>query len=391
MESEVVVPTSACMRHRMRSDRGSVGILMALVMFFVAGMLVMTWNTYTLSREKMRLQNAVDAAALEHAVWQARGMNALQNLNDEGYDTMMTAQVGYCAGVVVMGLAQALSAIPVVGWILYPPFFAIGVILMDVSTWTLEVVLTFIKVAQKFWQYGTCPIAYLAALQAAGMNGARGMIAHFAGAENFTYDLGLLGKISLDLTAIGLSLSPKDTFMLPVEEVKKEDSDWPWQLDLEWGNTFRFLKTLPVIGDIIKVAVWLPDKVPGFNPIVSKSQGKDGKDAKLPSPTLWVCISPYPSYDSVKGFDKWLFAKENAFGTLDNPWKSYLPIMAYAVGQCVTGDIIETTTGLEDKLNPLRPRGWGVGANAKLISLEEALTLTKHPTLKKLAGILFYH
>ena len=67
---------------RLKSDRGSVGVLIALAIFLVCGMLSMTWNTVQLSKEKMRLQNAADAAALEYCIWQARGMNAVQNIND---------------------------------------------------------------------------------------------------------------------------------------------------------------------------------------------------------------------------------------------------------------------------------------------------------------------
>ncbi|MEG1480735.1 MAG: pilus assembly protein TadG-related protein, partial [Kiritimatiellia bacterium] len=110
-------------RHTVCGERGSVGILMALVMFFVCGMLVVTWNTYTVSRDKMRLQNAVDAAALENAVWQARGMNCLQHLNDEAYEMLSMVNGLYSAAGVLEIIASAVQAIP----------FGIGPVLALVS------------------------------------------------------------------------------------------------------------------------------------------------------------------------------------------------------------------------------------------------------------------
>ncbi len=374
-------------RWRTTSNQGSVGILMALVMFFVCGMLIMTWNTYTLSREKMRLQNAADAAAIEHAVWQARGMNALQHLNDEGYDVMTTVILGYTIGAGLGSLSKAVNAIPVVGQILSTILMGVTAVVADISTWMLEVVLTFIKIAQKFWVWGTGVLAYLSAQQAAAMNGATGIISHFVGKQPIAFNIGDFVEISLDLHAVGISLAPKDTFALPVETAKKNDNDKPWKpTDLLTGYFETIEATVPI--------AWVPKSVSGFEPVVSKKSGTGDKaKAILPSPTLWLCVKEYPSHDSVKEFDKWLFekaGKDGNLGSLDDPGTSAFPIMAYAVGQCVTGDIIENTP-MGTKINEARARGWGTGANAKLISLEEALTITDHPTLRKLAGLIFYH
>ena len=79
------------MRGRVASESGSVGVLVAFVIFLVMGMLTMTWNTAQISKTKMRLQNAADSAALAHAVWQARGMNVVQNINDEMYEGLSLA------------------------------------------------------------------------------------------------------------------------------------------------------------------------------------------------------------------------------------------------------------------------------------------------------------
>ena len=102
-------------RRNLASERGSVGILVALVMFIVMGMLTMTLNTVQLSKEKIRLQNAADAAALEHAVWQARGMNQVQNINDEAYTACQTASVFLKFAAGLETAAKVVWAVPFVG------------------------------------------------------------------------------------------------------------------------------------------------------------------------------------------------------------------------------------------------------------------------------------
>ena len=95
---------------RIASERGSVGVVMALVIFVVMGMLTMTWNIAQLSKAKMRLQNAADSAALAHAVWQARGMNVVQNINDEMYEAVSLAKKLRDVAVVIVPIATAFDA-----------------------------------------------------------------------------------------------------------------------------------------------------------------------------------------------------------------------------------------------------------------------------------------
>ena len=368
-------------RRRLFGDRGAVGLLMALVLFFVCGMLTMTWNTYALSREKMRAQDAVDAAALEFATWQARGMNCLQNLNEEAYDTLSTSISGYVISAALVGIASSVSAIPIIGPILNVALMGASVIACAASTWMCEAVLAFIKIAQKFYRYGTCVLGYLAAQEVAAYNGAMGLVTHFVKPGSKPVSLAMPGgtRLELDIFAFGLSLAPKDTIVLPVEE--KTLAEPPWDARSLLDTPFNTIRTIPIVGEIY----WLPESMPTFKPVVSKQSG--GK-AVLPAPTLWVALRDYPPHDAIPGFDTWFFANGssnvNAFA---KPKSSAFPVMAYAVGQCVTGDL---TTHAPDN-HPTRPRGYGAGANAKLISLQEALALTDHPTLKKLAGLLLYH
>ena len=123
------------MRDRLVSEAGSVGVVVALFIFFGMGMLTMTWNTVQLSKAKMRLQNAADAAALAHAVWQARGMNAVQNLNDEMYETLGIAVTLRNVAKVMEPLAVVLDGMgnmPVVG----PIFKALGLVFHLVAATT---------------------------------------------------------------------------------------------------------------------------------------------------------------------------------------------------------------------------------------------------------------
>ena len=98
------------MLSRLSSERGSVGVVVALVIFVVMGMLTMTWNTAQLSKAKMRLQNAADSAALAHAVWQARGMNVVQNINDEMYEALSLAAKLRSVARVIEPIAIAFDA-----------------------------------------------------------------------------------------------------------------------------------------------------------------------------------------------------------------------------------------------------------------------------------------
>jgi len=84
---------------RLRNEDGHVGILVALFIFVMIGSLMMTWNTAQLSKEKMRLQAAADSAALSYCVWQARGMNAVQNMNDEMYICLSVASDLYLVSI----------------------------------------------------------------------------------------------------------------------------------------------------------------------------------------------------------------------------------------------------------------------------------------------------
>ena len=153
-------------RERLASERGSVGVVVALVIFLVLGMLTMTWNTAQLSKAKMRLQNAADSAALAHAVWQARGMNAVQNINDEMYEALSLAVKLRNVAKVVEPIAIAFDAAsnaPFVGVIfkgLAVAMHTIGVLTGGTGGWlAARICNMFLKYIERVYAWGAAPQA----------------------------------------------------------------------------------------------------------------------------------------------------------------------------------------------------------------------------------------
>jgi len=201
---------------RLRDEGGSVGVLLAMVMFVVVGMLVMTYNTAQLSKEKMRIQNAADAAALEHALWQARSMNALQNMNDEAYITCQTAQVLIGFATKMERAAKGMKGpLKILGGV----FRVIALATGGMSSLMTNVVLNYtLNYFSKFYARVTVPIGYFAAQQFAADNGATPLL-------GLSEKGSLIGN--LGIYALGLSLArPATTFVLPIRQKSMEKEPW---------------------------------------------------------------------------------------------------------------------------------------------------------------------
>lgn len=231
---------------RLRDERGSVGVLLSLVIFTVVGMLMMTFNTVQLSKEKMRLQNAADSAALEHALWQARSMNALQNLNDEGYVTAQTASLFLSVAVGLESAAKGVQLIPVVGPIIAGAL-RIGVVMVGgMSSIMSNIVLKFaIPISSFFYARIAVPLGYVGAQQFAYANGATALLPSINALQGKVF-----GNLSLGFYAIGFSPSaPISTFVLPIEQ--RSMNERPYKCDnaaqrgvLEvstWGGVYSAL------------------------------------------------------------------------------------------------------------------------------------------------------
>lgn len=345
---------------RLASDRGSVGVLMALVMFVVMGMLFMTWNTVELSKEKMRLQNAADAAALEHATWQARGMNALQNLNDEAYLSLNTASKILIAAAVFEGSATALDAAS----IFFPPAkiaataahwlaFGIGCVASYIAHIIVEVCIVAIRF---FYQYFTCAIGYIAAQQFAAQNGADSLIPK-ASAETAGFYWGAF--------AVGLSWPVADAFVLPVK--LEDDPKAPFvsnkivlkvfEISL-WASKYETFK-------ISKEWKFKPTIAKSTHEVEDASGDKSKKDKKytlgvVPGPTLWIAVR-YGSHIQTLPLDEWAGAGEGSSGFHS------VPMFALAAARCVTGDLVQHSEAEGNN----RPAGFGTGATAILVPVTE--------------------
>ena len=285
------------MRGRLASERGSVGVVVALVIFLVMGMLAMTWNTAQLSKTKMRLQNAADSAALAHAVWQARGMNVVQNINDEMYEGLSLAVKLRIAGEALEVLAEILDGLANI------PYIGIAFKVAAVTTHTFAVLFAgtggwiATRICKYFLQYlsliyvkGSALIGIWNAQLFAAMNEA---------------DPGVRLNVSgrqLGLYTLGFSWPFKDAFMLPLalsgkDEVKKS----PWKVKKTSAfdaatQPWKALYKITGAGEEWEIKPYVSKRGDKEGIKVTKEK-KDGKETTkvddqgvLPAPTLWIAF-----------------------------------------------------------------------------------------------------
>ncbi len=342
--------------HRLRSDRGSMGFVMVMVLFFACGMLVMTWNTYTLSRDKMMCQAAADAAALEHALWQARGMNLIQDINTEIYDTCELTQDIYTVAVIIGGAAMIIEPLfPPISEAIAAPIKILGQVVMYAGRYIQSFILPFEQALRHVYRF-TPVIGYLSAQQAAKYNGADPLFVK-------KWDFDIFGQnIDLSPYAIGIA-GTTAIFMLPLEKKEaKDDLKGRWYLFqgpglivfgyLGWGNP-----------------KW--DDVPYY-------ATKENVKTFIPA-TLWLCLKHSPPEGWISAFDNW-------FG-IDSDSK--IPLFAYSCAKAYSGDVVM----LSERKESYRPARYGTGANAVLVSLNTVADDfdKKADTVKQILSFGFYH
>jgi len=374
---------------RVNGERGSVGVLVALAMFFVMGLLVMTFNTAQLSKEKMRLQTAVDAAALEHAAWQARGMNMVQNLNNEAFTALCFADelIGIACGVdklraffvpfLVTPAAVVVKPLETMAYFIVRGIFWVA---KYVAKGLVEGV---IKIFQDIVAFSPL-IGYLEAQQLAVKNGSDALI-----------DLGKIGDYSFSFNAFGISSGDLLTlFRLPVkrDDMKRRegesDKDFAHRTEpFTTKNSFYRTLLLAVAANRAP-AYTAANVVPEFNfaPMVSKTREKPAKGQLkwvLPAPTLWMCWKQNKRIKLLP-FDLW------DTGYKANAWKSKTPkrftdghggvhrMLAIAAAQCITGDVVCQSLTAGGTYCQQRPGGLGTGATAKLVPVENVIGVMGH-------------
>lgn len=368
---------------RIGDDRGSVGVLVALVMFFVLGMLSMTYNTARLSTEKIRLQNAADAAALEHAAWQARGMNMIQNLNNEGFTGLCFADELICISCAFNVLREAFE---IAGNVTPVPFNMVFKVLevtlygvikaaLFVAKWISRgLVGGVVSVLQTICQF-TPIIGYMTAQELAQANGATP-----AGGASFE-----VAGVHFGAYAIGFAIrSPLTMFSLPVEREEFKDKEEKEKAPFITKND-SYRKTIEITNAASKRKELAKD-VPEFDykPMVSKKIEKAEGPIKweMPSPVVWFCyrakseirLAPLSAWDV--GFDTKGQKEKKRFRLLDGHG-GYGHMMALAAAQCITGDVVkQSVTAKKDSFCVQRPAGLGTGATAKLVPVASALSET---------------
>ena len=371
------------MRGRLVSERGSVGVIVALVLFVVMGMLTMTWNTAELSKAKMRLQNAADSAALAHAVWQARGMNAVQNINDEMYEALsLAAKLRSVAKVIepiAIGFDLAANA-PFVGIIfkaLAVAAHTIGILTGGTAGWlAARICNMFLKYIAKIYVYGSALLGVWNAQQLAADNEADPLAT-----LNTSSTSGDPNTWHFGIYALGLSWPLKDAFMLPLEEsAKAEVGKSPWKegeikVFEKSTSPWKAIYSFTGAGKAWEIKPYVSKRgsKEGIKVEEKETEGKDGKKEKkievddngvLPGPTMWIAFKLGGNIQTLPIDGFW-----NA-GDKDR-WTHKLPMFAVAAAQCITGDVIPHSKKVESGKTNQRPSGFGAGATAKLVPVSE--------------------
>lgn len=357
-------------RRRVASERGSVGVVMAIVMFLVLGMLTMTWNTAQLSKAKMRLQNAADSAALAHAVWQARGMNTVQNINDEMYESLSLAVRLYAASevMVIMALTfEKLAAIPIIG----AAFLAASIVLYEVSVYVAD--------AGWWLAMGICTV-FLKTLEVvyAKMSGILGVWnAQQLAAQNEADPLGAIdwgstadtSGIHLGMYSVGMSSLFIDTYVLPLgNSSSQEVNSAPWKV-----TQLSFLSKLPEpfksIGNLLGaldgwcVTPYASRRVDGTEGLALEG-GRVTDDSVLPSPTMWIAFKKGKNIETLP-IDRFWNPND------EKRWSHGQTMYAVAAAQCITGDVVPHSKKHMTGDTNQRPAGFGAGATAKLVPVAE--------------------
>lgn len=347
------------LRRRLGDDSGHVGILMAMALFVVVGMLMMTWNTAQLSKEKMRLQNAADSAALGFCVWQARGMNAVQNINDEMYVALSVADklLMIATGFETAALAcEALEWLPFAGIgfkIAAQAFHVIALLTGGMSGLLASRICPWIlKPIGYFYAYGSTAFGWWGAQQLANCNRADPL-------GNGSLNLGSFGR--LGLYAVGISFPVPDTVVLPLSIDEAAGKKKPWTRGADTSYVFKI--THYGIYKNLHEALGTGKRW-AFEPWVSRRGSKKGVGV-TPGPSIWIAHK-YRGHVETLSLDQWQkdFSRSGV---------RKMPMFAVAAAQCISGDVVAHSKKPGKNEVNQRRAGFGTGATAKLVPVATAL------------------
>ncbi|NMA19681.1 MAG: hypothetical protein GX927_03790 [Lentisphaerae bacterium] len=154
---------------RLSNDRGVAMLYTAVVCMFILAVFSLIHDVGRISEDKMQMQNAADAAALEFATWQARGMNTVQNLNQEIYNLDSFVITMYYAGAALTWVGQAAKGVLGAGVIV--DAFAAGLFYGGAYIHHF-IGIGMLQTLRHFYAFGTNILAYIAANELAAKNGA---------------------------------------------------------------------------------------------------------------------------------------------------------------------------------------------------------------------------
>ncbi len=209
-----------------RDDCGAVFIYGAIVIFICLGFFGMTYDTMRYIESKMISQNAADAAAMEMAAWQARGLNAIQELNTDIYqvDAVIyeTMNVIYIAGEIIEDAELAAIAsfdIPLIIKLekARKRLDKVCGPILQVFKALRKVTINIFKGMRLAYLYGTNAAGYIGAVEAAKENGAVPIANKLPIGGLPAMFQNVIGK----LYAVGVPLKLSNPFKLPLE--KKND------------------------------------------------------------------------------------------------------------------------------------------------------------------------
>ena len=221
--------TAECLAGRFRrlgrDERGVVFVYGAVIIFIALTIFGMTFDSMRYIEKKMISQNAADAAALEMAAWQARGLNMVQEINSDIYeiDTVIWETMNVMALVADGCLAAEIAAFVSIGGIplgikIHKARNSLDKYFYSPVLNTFRVIRTttvnMLKGLRVVYVYGSNAAGFLGAVEAATANGASPVLT-----SSLVSKLPAgFSKPAGKLTAVGMPLKLSNPFKLPVTE-----------------------------------------------------------------------------------------------------------------------------------------------------------------------------
>ncbi len=354
---------------RIEGERGVALYYTVIITFFIVSILSVIYDVSKFSHRKMIAQNAADAASLEIAVWQCRGLNLVQNINTEIYETDEVLAIVYGIAGAMTGVGKILEATV----ILFEAGYAVeqaAYYIAKAAYYVHKVIVDyFLENMRAFYAKGSMLMGFVGANEAARYNGASAVFPWHMDESGGGDFFGQIKKfIARVVNTFGniyyfpLTLG----WTLPVQE---EDDDVPLPINIQnpggaAGAGYIALMVLlrsntPMLTDpdMEKNLCWKDA------PYRSKEKDKD----KLGLQPI-ICAAFVSTSDIG-------YASKYLLGGSDSDYKN-LPAIAYSVAQAQGGNVtMKTVDG-----HPFRPKHYGVGADAFLVSMDN---MFKNPSYEK--------